>query len=463
MAIFDVAYLQQFPIFKAISPDHLQWLLNTGKIQELEAGQALFTKGEPTDHMHLILKGQIDISLEQSGQYKFMFSVKKGEITGMLPFSRLRTASGKGIAHEPTTVLSLHKQHFPEMERISPELVQELVALMTDRVREFTRHQQQNEKLMALGKLSAGLAHELNNPAAAIVRSSAELRRLHHSVPEKFKRMMIMQVTPEQLDAVNAILFAKIKAGLQNNLSLLECSNQEDEMADWLAEKGVPDNYPLAEAFVESGVTLPELEEISNTLGGVHLPEVLEWVANTLNTEKIICDIQASAKRISELVNAVKTYTHMDRGQDKEKTDLHQGISSTLVMLNHKLKEKNIQVVKDFQPDLPPISAYVGELNQVWTNLIDNAIDALPAGGKLAISTRKEGDWVSVAISDNGIGIPAEHLSQIFEPFFTTKPMGKGTGLGLDIVNRIMMHHNADIQVKSEPGNTVFTLLFPID
>ena len=182
----------------------------------------------------------------------------------MLPFSRLRTASGRGIAHQPTTVLSLHKQHFPEMERVSPELVQELVGLMTDRVREFTRHQQQNEKLMALGKLSAGLAHELNNPAAAIVRSSAELRRMHHSVPEKFKRIMTMHITPEQVDAVNAILFAKIQGGLQSNLSLLERSSQEDEMADWLAEKGVPDGYPLAETFVDPGITLPEVEEINN-------------------------------------------------------------------------------------------------------------------------------------------------------------------------------------------------------
>ena len=217
MANFDVAYLQQFAIFKAIPPDHLQWLLNTGKVQELETGQALFTKGEPTDHLHLILNGQIDISLDQNGQYKFMFSVKKGEITGLLPFSRLRTAAGRGIAHEPTTVLSLHRQHFPEMERVSPELVQELVGLMTDRVREFTRHQQQNEKLMALGKLAAGLAHELNNPAAAIVRSSAALRRLHHIVPEKFKHIMTMHITPAQVDAVNAILFSKIKAGLQTN------------------------------------------------------------------------------------------------------------------------------------------------------------------------------------------------------------------------------------------------------
>lgn len=463
MVNFDVAYLQEFPIFKAIPPDHLQWLLNTGNIHQLKAGEALFTKGEPTDYMHLILAGQIDISLDQNGQYIYMFSVKTGEITGMLPFSRLRTASGRGIAREPTTVLSLHKQYFPEMERVSPELMQELVGLMTDRVREFTRQQQQNEKLIALGKLSAGLAHELNNPAAAIVRSSAELRRMHHSVPEKFKRIMTMHVTPEQVDVVNAILTTKIEAGLQTDLPLLARSSQEDDMADWLAEKQVPEPYPLAETFVDAGVTIAELEEINNTLGGAHLTEVLEWVANTLNTEKVICDILASGKRISELVNAIKTYTHMDRGQGKEKTDLHRGIASTLTMLNHKLKEKNIQVEKDFQPDLPPVSAYVSELNQVWTNLIDNAIDALPVGGKLTITARKQGEFVEVILADNGTGIPAEHLGQIFEPFFTTKPIGQGTGLGLDIVNKIMTHHHADIKVKSVPGNTVFTLLFPID
>ena len=234
-------------------------------------------------------------------------------------------------------------------------------------------------------------------------------------------------------------------------------------MAEWLQHQDVPDNYALAETFVDAGLTLPELAEIQETLNGAHLAEVLEWMANTLNTEKIICDIQASGKRISELVNAVKTYSHMDRGQDKEKTDLHQGIVSTLTMLSHKLKEKNIQVEKDFQLPLPPVAAYVSELNQVWTNLIDNAIDALPTNGKITIATRQEGDWVKVTVADNGAGIPAEHLNQIFEPFFTTKPVGKGSGLGLDIVNKIMMHHNAQINVTSEPGNTIFALLFPVE
>jgi signal transduction histidine kinase len=244
---------------------------------------------------------------------------------------------------------------------------------------------------------------------------------------------------------------------------MLARNNQEEEIIDWLEDKGLEDGYLLAESFVESGVKLADLEKINTILEGKHLPEVLDWVANALNTEKVICDIQAASKRISELVNAVKTYSHMDRGQDKEKTDIHSGITSTLTMLNHKLKEKKIVVEQFFQPDVPPVSAYVSELNQVWTNLFDNAIDAMAEGGILKITTRHEGDFVKVDIADNGSGIPAEAVSRIFEPFFTTKPVGQGTGLGLDIVNKIMMHHNADIKVKSEPGNTVFSLCFPVD
>ncbi|KAA5540598.1 ATP-binding protein [Adhaeribacter rhizoryzae] len=462
MADFDVAYLQELPVFKNIPGEHVQWLLNTGEIQALAPGEALFTKGQPSDYMHLILEGQINISLEQNGTYKYFVSVKKGEVTGVLPFSRLRAAAGQGIAAVPTKVLSLHRQHFPELERVSPELVQELVGIMTDRVRDFTRSQQQNEKLMALGKLSAGLAHELNNPAAAIVRSSSELLRIHHNVPEKFKRIMTMHVTPEQVDAVNNILLRVIAADLQSNLTLLARNSLEDEIIDWLEEQDVPDGYELAEILVESGVTLTDLEAIKTILAGNNLPEVLDWFANTLNTEKLICDIQASAKRISELVNAVKTYSHMDRGQDKEKTDLHHGLKSTLTMLTHKLKEKNIQVEQDYQANLPPITAYVGELNQVWTNLIDNAIDALAAGGKLRLATRQEGNSVKVTVADNGAGIPADVLNRIFEPFYTTKPVGKGTGLGLDIVNKILLHHDASIKVQSQPGNTVFEVCFPV-
>ena len=463
MVSIDTFYLKELPVFRQIPEEHLQWLLNNSEMRELRAGEMLFDKNEPADYMHLILAGQLDITLEQNGLYKLLFTMKKGEITGVLPFSRLKTSNGRGVAHVPTTVLSLHRQYFPEMERISPEMVQELVTLMTDRVREFTRSQQQNEKLVALGKLSAGLAHELNNPASAIVRSSAELLRMHHSVPDKFKRVITMRVTPEQVDEINTILFSKIEAGLQTKLTLLERSSLEDEITDWLTDKGVTEGYLLAETFVESGLVIADLETINTILGGKHLAEILDWIANTLNTEKVICHIQAASKRISELVNAIKTYSHMDRGQDKENTDIHLGITSTLTMLNHKLKEKNIRVTQHFAPDLPAVPAYVSELNQVWTNLIDNAIDAMADGGTLTITTKAEDKAVSVSVADNGQGIPTEALNHIFEPFFTTKPMGKGTGLGLDIVNRIVMHHNASIKVASEPGLTIFTLCFPVD
>ncbi len=190
---------------------------------------------------------------------------------------------------------------------------------------------------------------------------------------------------------------------------------------------------------------------------------MLDWIANALETEKVICSIRSASDRISELVHAIKTYSHMDRGQEKEYTSIAEGLNSTLTMLNHKLKEKNIKVVQQFAPDLPLVPAYVGELNQVWTNLIDNAIDAMPAGGTLTLAAHLKSDHVAVQITDNGDGIPPEVMPHIFEPFYTTKPIGKGTGLGLDIVHKILMHHNATIMSSSVPGETIFRLCLPLN
>jgi len=463
MARFDADYLKTLPIFSQISKEHLQWLLSVAEVRELQAGELLFDKGEPIYHMYLVLEGQLDQSLVTNGQQRVVLNVKKGEVTGLLPFSRLKVTGGRSVAHVPTSLLCLHQRHFPEMEQVSQEMTQQLVALMTDRVREFTRSEQQQEKLLALGKLSAGLAHELNNPASVIVRSSTELLRMNHTVPDKFKRILTMRITPAQVDEINDVLFSKIEDGLQSNLSMLERSSLEEELIDWMEDKGVEDSYKLAETFVASGLQLADLDKISAILKGKYLAEVLEWLSNTLETERVICDIQAASKRISELVNAVKAYSHMDRGQEKEKTNILGGIKSTLTMLTHKLKEKKIRVEQHFPPDLPAVHAYVGELNQVWTNLIDNAIDAMPEGGTLTISAGQENEYLAVRIADNGSGIPPEAMPHIFEPFYTTKPIGHGTGLGLDIVHKIVMHHGATIKVNSKPGETVFELCFSLD
>ncbi len=455
--------LRTVPTFSELPDNVLQWLLDKCTFTLFQPGDFLFAKDQPTDHMHIILDGKIEVYFEQNGQRQVVSHLEGGAITGILPYSRMKSAAAYGLVVKPTRVLHFHKNHFKEIEAVSYNLMQILVSLMTTRVREFTAAQQQNEKLMSLGKLSAGLAHELNNPAAAMVRSSAELKKRLHSEPEKFKRITSMRVTNEQIDFVTALLTSKIAGTSQKKLSLSARSALEDDLTDWLEDHNIEDGYRFAETLVEAGFKEEDLEKLLTCIDVNSLPTVLEWLDNALNTERLITEIEDSALRISTLVSSVKSYSHMDRAAEREMIDLREGIQSTLTMLGHKLKEKHIQVKKEFAEDLSKVSAYGGQINQVWTNLIDNAIDAMNDGGELTIKAQNEREFVLVSLIDNGSGIPKDVLPKIFDPFFTTKSIGKGTGLGLDIVHKIIAAHKADIKVKSEPGRTEFNLCFPVN
>lgn len=463
MKIPEAVTLQDLPVLRQVPLKQLDWLVEKAEVIEIFPDDLLFQKGDPVDNMYVVLEGQLDVHLEQNGQLKSTFTYRKGDILGLLPFSRLTHAAAQGVAILHSQILALHRHHFPELEKKHSDLLQVLVNFMTDRVRDYTQKQQFDEKLMALGKLSAGLAHELNNPSAAIVRSSSELLRIHHSVPGKFKRIMMMKVEPEQIDRIVDFTFSKAENCNSTTLPMLERSRLEDAMLEWLDEHQIEDAYSLAEVFVETGFSMQDLDQLKEILAGKHLDEVLQWVANTLSTERVICDIQAASQRIFELVSAVKTYSHMDRSSDKQKVALPDGIRSTLTMLGHKMKEKGIQLREFYAADLPEVNVYPGELNQVWTNLIDNAIDAMQDKGILEIKAWREGSLALVSITDNGPGIPPEVIGRIFDPFYTTKPIGKGTGLGLDIANKIIQHHNAQIKVSSVPGRTQFLVQLPLE
>jgi signal transduction histidine kinase len=336
---------------------------------------------------------------------------------------------------------------------------------MTTRVREFTALQQQNEKMMALGKLSAGLAHELNNPAAAIVRGSTSLKKHLQLLPDTFKKVIAIRMNEADVDAVNNKMFEVLGRPQRPVLTLLQKKQQEDELIECLEEKGVDNVEDIAENFVEFGFSEEDMHAFTELIPPAYLSPVLNWINNNLVTEKMVGDIQEASQRISGLVSAVKNFTHMDKGQDKEFVDVHSGIRNTLTMLQHKIKKENIALVEDFDTTLPPVKASVGALNQVWTNIIDNALDAMETVPKavLRIKTERYKEYVQVTVQDNGPGIPAEIQSKIFDPFFTTKEIGKGTGLGLDVVNRIVKQHRGSIDVKSVPGQTTFLVCFPID
>lgn len=459
-----VNQIAAFDALKDVPREQIEWVVERGDMREEKAGENLINRGDPIDNMFFMLEGVSAFRMEQNGQYKEMGRVEKGTISGALPYSRGQFATANGVAVTNVKVLFVHKDHFKDLICECHELTEVLVHQMTDRVRSFTRLQQQNEKLMALGKLSAGLAHELNNPAAAIVRSAESLQSHLGTVPEKFKKVIAMKVTDDQIDYVNDVVFGKLKNGIDKSESLMAKTEREDELTDWLEDNGYGDCYMLSETLADYGFCANDLEEVKEKMGEREFPSVVTWIDNVLTTEKMVGEIKDASSRISKLVNSVKSYSHMDRSDDFEETDIHEGIHTTMNILNHKFNKNKVQIVEELDSALPKISAQPGELNQVWTNVIDNALVAMESdGGELSIITEKVGDNVNVKISDSGPGIPPEMISQIFDPFFTTKDVGKGTGLGLETVKQIIEKHHGSINVDSVPGKTTFEFCFPIN
>ncbi len=459
--------IHQFPALKDVPDAQLQWLIEQSEEVSYPAKTAINKPGSSADYLILLLKGRIRIDDATNGVGDELLLFEPHSVLGVLPFSRMKTNVNWVIAETDVRVLQLHRSHLPDLIHACYELTENLVHHMTTRVRDFTKITQQNDKLASLGRLSAGLAHELNNPVSAVVRSADTLNTHMRATPEAFKAIMHLSLTDEQVDSVNEMFFKKVDGQLTADSAkkptLLERSSLEDELTDWLDDNGVDDSVDLAGPLVEYGFSVDDLDWILGKIGDENLAGVANWLVNNLVTEKLVLDISEASKRISTLVNSIKDYTHMDRGGGKETVKLADGIQSTLTLLGHKIRGKHIAVTVRFPDDVPTVCGWPGELNQVWTNLIDNAIDALPDGGKLDISSEPNGkDFVLTKITDNGAGIPDDIKDKIFDPFFTTKEIGKGTGLGLDIVQGIVKHHNGSIKVNSKPGHTEFTVCLPV-
>ncbi len=456
--------IRESPLLKDVPEEQLLWLADNSDYIHIKEGDYLFKAGEAVDRMFILLKGRISYIQKQNGNTRTIDEVHTGEVTGALPYSRANSAITDGLVQESTEALCLHEEHFREMILNYYELTEALVHIMTTRVREFTRTQQQSEKMAALGKLSAGLAHELNNPASAVVRNSASMKKLLTSFPEALQHLLSTRPKPEIFKTLKELFSQEEEKDSGNSLSLLDRSTLVDEQADWLESHGFEHPYELAEAFSGSGVNLQELQQLEKEqeLDDAQLKAVLSWFSKMLDMTKLAEEIHFSSKRISELVNAVKTYSHMDRSPEKESADLTKGIADTLTMLNFKIRKKNIKVTTSFPDDLPEACVYAGELNQLWTNLIDNSIDALDEGGEISIALSHEEESIKVTIQDNGEGIPQEIQDKIFDPFFTTKTLGKGSGMGLEIAKNIVEDHDGSISLDSEPGKTVFTIHLPL-
>lgn len=462
--------LRRVGVFADLPEDQLQWFIAHAEEKHFAAGEIVFRKGEPADRMIVYLAGEMHSRPDDKSLDGYVFIASANDpatqVSGRLPFSRMKEWAGTGYTVTPTRALLFPSNLFSELLSHMPELGERLVGLMSDRVREFTTANQQRDKLIALGKLSAGLAHELNNPAAAAARAADELLNTLENLRHADLSLCKHQLSREQRELIAE--FERTAISHQNAESspaafdALAQSDREDELLHWLESHNVKDGWELTQTLVEAGVDAAQLEEFAKEIGGEALGDVLARVSAQLSTAHLVSDIRTSASRISELVGAIKEYSYMDQAPVQE-VDLHKGLENTLLILKHKLKVKGAQVVREYDAEVPHITATGSSLNQVWTNLIDNAIDALPAqGGRLKVRTKREPTDVLIEIRDNGAGIPPEVQTRIFEPFYTTKPLGEGTGLGLDTVQRVVRQHHGHIRFESEPGDTCFQIRLPL-
>ncbi|QQS36632.1 MAG: GHKL domain-containing protein [Ignavibacteriales bacterium] len=445
--------------------EHLNWIMDHSSTVEYEDGELLGKTGEAVDWMLIIIQGRVDFYMDVNGRLVFYRSFandnESGGVTGLLPYSRLKISPGNSVANGKLRGLRLHKDFFPELERLNPDFIQRLIGYMTERARAFATTQMQHEKVSALGNLAAGIAHELNNPASAINRISYELtNRLFLNI-ELTEKLLSSGIDPDHIKYFRKKIESKDNSP-QQKLSALQRMNKEDQLINWLEEKGLPVDQLVVQTFTDAGFSGKDLESMDQNIPKENLSQILMWIENLLSSQRIIKDLGEASTRISNLVGAIKSHVHMDRTNELQSTDIHKDIDNTLTLLGHKLRDKNIKVTKTFCNDLKEVPAYIGELNQVWTNIIDNAIYALGAGGELTIETTCDSKYVNVKIIDNGSGIPQEILSRIFDPFFTTKKVGEGTGIGLDLVKRIIKRHNAEIKVNSKPGRTEFHICLPL-
>jgi signal transduction histidine kinase len=389
-----------------------------------------------------------------------MIEWRTGEVSGVLPYSRLVSPPGDAIAQEPTEILSLGRQHLRALTNECFEITSILVGVMLDRARLFTSSELHNEKMISLGKLSAGLAHELNNPASAIERSASLLEDQLEDMEKATRALGEAKLSDAQLAAVDAIRASCLAKQTQAVRSPLEQSDREEAIADWLAAHQL--DTANAAMLADTEVTFEALDQLAAAVSGSALNAVLRWAAAGCSARRLASGIQGAAMRISGLVMAVKGFTNMDQAMVAQPVDLGPSLSNTVAVLQSKAREKSAEVSVELQDGLPRVRGFAAELNQIWGNLIENALDAVSAGGRVEVSACRERQSVVVRIVDNGSGIPAQNLVRIFDPFFTTKSMGQGTGLGLDIVRRLVRHNDGVIDVESRPGRTEFRVTLPI-
>jgi signal transduction histidine kinase len=437
------------------------WLARHGEEIVVDAGSVLFEEGSPADRMMLILKGEIHVRRQHQNGPMSLFIGRTGQMTGLLPFSRMKSYGGQGFAISPVWGLLIQKSLFPEMLEAIPSMGQRVVSTLLDRVREVTRIEQQAEKLSSLNKLAGNLAHELNNPASAAQRAASSLvTELRTNRQNRFK-LVNLCLSEQQIRGIEDWEQKALSRHMPNEgVSAGELIVREEELRKWLNELPCEGAWDVAAQLNEQGVCVAELNALRTILAPREAAVALQYFTRYLRTSRSVETLQNATDRIFDLISAVKAYSYMDRAPILE-VDVPAGLDATVQMLQSRMTK--VTVEREYAADLPHISAYGSELNQVWMALIENALDAMGNVGLLRLACRLEGEMLLVEIWDAGPGIPPELQDRIFEPFFTTKPPGQGLGLGLDNAMRIVRKHKGHISVKSEPGSTCFRVRLPLD
>ncbi|MFI5312520.1 MAG: ATP-binding protein, partial [Gemmatimonadales bacterium] len=440
--------------------EELAWLVAHGTLERFAVGEIVVHRDQTVERLFVVLSGDIAHHLDRGGGRKKVMDWKAGDVTGALPYSRMRAAPGDSIIEQATEVLSVPKAQFREMVRECPHVAAALVHVMVDRARVFNASDLHDEKMVSLGKLAAGLAHELNNPASAAARSAKLLSAALVEADDAARALGATGLTAEQRALLENVRAVCLGTPATSVLSPMERADREDALTDWLEEHGGdPD---AAAPLGETPLTIATLDTLAKSLDSNALHATLRWLGAGCTARALAADIERASGRVYELVAAVKRFTYMDQATAKEPVDIAGGLSDTLAVLTAKARGKSVAVSVNVEPDLPQVSGFGGELNQVWSNLIDNALDAVGAEGRVEVWAGAVGSEVVVRVTDNGSGIPVELKDRIFDPFFTTKPVGQGTGLGLDIVRKLVRRHDGEIEMESEPGRTRFSVRLPV-
>jgi signal transduction histidine kinase len=450
--------LAGLPLFEHVPRTEIDWLCTRAEVRRFADGTIATENGAPLEDMWILLEGRFVLLVPRGGSWRKFYEAGPGFVAGTMPYSRIRISAGRVIAEGEGAVLSLSQSHFPDLVRDCPELTTALVHTMIDRARDFRAAQVHDERMQSLGRLAAGLAHELNNPASGASSHARSIVPLLNDLQAASRALAGAHLTKEQLERIDALWSTCTDAAPSR--SPLEAADREEEFSDWLQRHGIdPDS---ASSLAAAGVSVAALDSLASVLPAATLGVAIRWVASDVAARQVAARITTATGRIHDLVSAVKGFTFMDRQGVPENVDIARGLADTVSMLENKARGKSVRVRIETAEDLPTVHGIGSELNQVWEKLIDNAIDAAPVAGNVTVTATRRGDSVVVRVMDDGPGVPEEHLARIFDPFFTTKPVGQGAGLGLDIARRFSHLNDGDLDFTSQPGHTVFRVQMPV-